>query len=254
VQTYDSAPARATGSCRASGGRRRAHSNTAAVIFKPWDKIELHGISTPGVRRIERELHGLIRKVWSYADVVEFTEILMQDRYMEAKSLSLMLLARYHRQFDEALLGRANKWLKCDLCNNWAVTDQLSTQIISRILDGHAALATVVAARHRSPNLWVRRASAVSFVKPAGKARHLDQVYTVVTALLSDSHDLIHKACGWVLREAGKTDAPRLEAYLLEHGATIPRTTLRYSIERFPERKRRLILERTRDKYEVESR
>ena len=223
-------------------------------FFKPWEKIELYGISTPGVRHIERELYGLIRKIWSYADVVEFSELLMQDRYIEAKSLSLMLLARYHRQFDEALLGRAKKWLRCDLCNNWAVTDQLSTQIISRILDGHAALAPVVAAWHRSPNLWVRRASAVSFVKPAGKARHLEHVYAVVTALLPDGHDLIHKACGWVLREAGKSNPARLEAYLLAHGPAIPRTALRYAIERFPERQRHMILERTRDKHEVECR
>jgi 3-methyladenine DNA glycosylase AlkD len=222
-------------------------------FFKPWEKIELYGISTPGVRRIEREMYGLIRKVWSYADAVEFSELLLQDRYIEAKSLSLMLLARYHRQFDEALLGRAKKWLRSDLCNNWSVTDQLSTQIVSRILDSHEALAPVVAGWHRSPNLWVRRASAVSFVKPAGKARHLDHVYDVVTALLPDGHDLIHKACGWVLREAGKSDAARLDAYLLALGATIPRTTLRYAIERFPERKRRMILERTRYKHEVES-
>jgi len=195
-------------------------------FFKPLEKIEFYGISMPGVRSIERELYELVRKFWRYADVVEFSEILMQDRFIEAKSLSLMLLARYHWQFDEALLSRAKTWLRRDLCNNWAVTDQLSTQIISRIIDGHEAIAPVVAAWHRSPNLWVRRASAVSFVKHAGKARYLDHIYDVVTALLPDGHDLIQKACGWVLREAGKSDAARLEAYLLTHGATIPRTTI----------------------------
>jgi len=86
----------------------------------------------------------------------------------------------------------------------------------------------------------------VSFVKPAGKGRCLEHAYRIATVLMPDSHDLIHKACGWLLREAGKADAKRLEKYLLKHGPTIPRTTLRYAIEKFPERKRRRILEDTR--------
>jgi len=98
----------------------------------------------------------------------------------------------------------------------------------------------------RSSNLWVRRASAVSFVKPAGKSRYLDHAYRIATVLLPDAHDLIHKACGWLLREAGIADAARLERYLLEHSCAIPRTTMRYAIERFSEAKRQLILRKTR--------
>jgi 3-methyladenine DNA glycosylase AlkD len=63
---------------------------------------------------------------------------------------------------------------------------------------------------------------------------------------MPDAHDLIHKACGWLLREAGKSDAARLERYLLEHRSAIPRTTVRYAIERFPESKRQRILQETR--------
>jgi 3-methyladenine DNA glycosylase AlkD len=58
--------------------------------------------------------------------------------------------------------------------------------------------------------------------------------------------DLIHKATGWLLREAGKTDMPRLEKFLLENGVAIPRTTLRYAIERFPEDKRKRLLTKTK--------
>ncbi len=83
-------------------------------------------------------------------------------------------------------------------------------------------------------------------VKPAGKGRHLETVYETVSALLPDGHDLIHKAAGWLLREAGKAEAQRLETYLLAQGPRIPRTTVRYAIERFPEIKRRKILEKTR--------
>jgi 3-methyladenine DNA glycosylase AlkD len=66
--------------------------------------------------------------------------------------------------------------------------------------------------------------------------------YEVAARLHADREDLIQKAVGWMLREAGKTDMPRLERYLLANGPSIPRTTLRYAIERFPEPKRRGIL------------
>jgi 3-methyladenine DNA glycosylase AlkD len=74
----------------------------------------------------------------------------------------------------------------------------------------------------------------------------LDLAYEVAAELHADREDLIQKAVGWMLREAGKTDSVRLERYLLANGSSIPRTTLRYAIERFAEAKRRSILVRTR--------
>ena len=75
---------------------------------------------------------------------------------------------------------------------------------------------------------------------------HIDAAYRVATALHDDEEDLIHKATGWLLREAGQTDRRRLETYLLRHGPRLPRTALRYAIERFPAERRRAILLRTR--------
>jgi 3-methyladenine DNA glycosylase AlkD len=235
---------------RARTALRKAADARAATqqrkFFKPGDKVHFYGVATPGLRQIERDIYQTVRKEWKYADALEFCELMMPDRYVESKSLGLMLLARYHRQFEEDLLWRIQCWLEADLCDNWAVTDQLSAQIISRMLDKFDALASKVESWNRSPNLWVRRASAVSFVKPAGKGGHLDRIYRIVTILLPDQHDLIHKASGWLLREAGKADPVRLERYLLEHGPAIPRTTVRYAIERFPAARRRKILEKTR--------
>jgi 3-methyladenine DNA glycosylase AlkD len=188
----------------------------------------------------------LVRKDWRYADAVAFCDLLMRDRYIESKSVGLTLLARYRREFPETLLRRTKGWLAGNLCDNWAVTDQLSTQIVSILIDKFSKRAEAVESWSHSANLWLRRASAVSFVKPAGKGRHLGHAYRIATVLMPDAHDLIHKACGWLLREAGKSDAARLERYLLEHRSAIPRTTVRYAIERFPESKRQRILQETR--------
>src|SRR5258708_7917079 len=75
----------------------------------------------------------------------------------------------------------------------------------------------------------------------------LDVVYDIARSLHADKEDLIQKAVGWTLREAGKTDSVRLERYLRANGPAIPRTTLRYAIERFPETRRKTLLKETRD-------
>lgn len=229
--------------------REAANREVAArskAFFKPWEKVYLYGVKTPELRQMERTLYLPVKRSWSYRDAVAFSDMLIEDRYLEPKALGLMLLARYHRDFEENLLLRAKSWLERDLCDNWAVTDLLSGHILSPLLEKFDGVAATVQAWSNSPNLWVRRASVVSFVKPAGKGRHLNTAYQVVTSLLADREDLMHKACGWLLREAGKADPARLESYLLAHGPAVPRTTVRYAIERFPESRRRRILQKTR--------
>ena len=215
-------------------------------FFKPWEKVAFYGVATPDLRRLDRELYQRVRKSWHYRDAVAFGGILMRDRFIEAKALGLMLLARYQRHFEAGLARDAKLWLEANLGDNWAVTDQLSTQILSPLLVKFPTLEHEFAAWTASPNLWVRRAGVVTFVKLSGKGVYLDTVYPLVISLAGDQQDLMHKACGWLLREAGKADARRLERFLLAKGAALPRTTVRYAIERFPEARRRRILGKTR--------
>ena len=214
-------------------------------FFKPGERIRLYGLKTPDVKRLERELYRNVPGSWKYGDALEFCDLLMQDRHLESIGIGLLLLERFHRQFEESLLATARGWLESGFCDNWAATDDLSTGVLARLLEKFEKLAPQFESWSRSPNLWVRRASAVVFVRSARRGRHLDRIYRIVTRLLPDTHDLIHKANGWLLREAGKADAARLESYLLERGPDIPRTTLRYAIERFPLAQRKALLQAT---------
>jgi 3-methyladenine DNA glycosylase AlkD len=94
--------------------------------------------------------------------------------------------------------------------------------------------------------MWVRRASVVALIPLMRKGAALDVLYDNAAVLHADREDLIQKAVGWALREAGKADARRLERYLRSAGPRIPRTTLRYAIERFPDARRRALLRATR--------
>ena len=85
----------------------------------------------------------------------------------------------------------------------------------------------------KSKNLWKRRISIVSTLAFI-KNRKIDDTFKIAKILLHDKHDLIHKASGWMLREAGKIDLKSLEDFLNRYGNKMPRTMLRYAIERFP--------------------
>ncbi|MDH4122353.1 MAG: DNA alkylation repair protein [Deltaproteobacteria bacterium] len=103
-----------------------------------------------------------------------------------------------------------------------------------------------------SPNLWIRRVAMVSthyFIRQG----ELTPTFHIAQRLLNDPHDLIHKAVGWMLREAGKRDQPALEAFLSPRYATMPRTMLRYAIEKFSEKKRQAYLKGKSSKAKISS-
>ncbi|HEU4389120.1 MAG TPA: DNA alkylation repair protein, partial [Blastocatellia bacterium] len=149
--------------------------------------------------------------------------------------------------FAPALLECAETWLENHLCNNWALVDTLCPTVISPLIEKYPDLIRRVTAWSRSPNIWFRRSSLVAFIPLVRRGNALEPAYKVAESLFGDREDLIHKATGWMLREAGKSDANRLRKFLLKHGPRIPRTALRYAIERFPESERQLILLKTRN-------
>jgi 3-methyladenine DNA glycosylase AlkD len=114
------------------------------------------------------------------------------------------------------------------------------------MIQGHPEFIDEVTSWVDSENKWLRRASIVPFAKLARNGQHIDVVHKTAAKLFNDGEDLIQKAAGWILRESGKTDMNRLEQFLREHGKRIPRTTLRYAIERFPETKRKDLLNQTK--------
>ena len=94
----------------------------------------------------------------------------------------------------------------------------------------------------KDKNMWVRRASIVGLLHPMRRGHTLGLVYEIAKRLHPDREDLIQKAVGWGLREAGKVDSARLEHYLRSNVRVIPRTTFRYAIERFDAEKRKQLL------------
>ena len=198
------------------------------------------------MRALVRSIHDANRRAWTIDEAMALADRLIADPYLETKSVGIELVGRYRRAFTPALLPRWKRWLARNDAANWATTDTMCGLLIGPLLVMHPGLAREMRAWSRDRNLWVRRASIVGLIPLVRTGEALDLTYAIAKTLHADGHDLIQKAVGWTLREAGKVDAARLERYLRANGPNIPRTTVRYAIERFPPEKRRALLLATR--------
>ncbi|HEV3141562.1 MAG TPA: DNA alkylation repair protein [Vicinamibacterales bacterium] len=225
---------------------RRAGAFDARRYFRGPVDLAFYNVGTTAMRDLARAVHARHRDDWSIADAMAFADLLMPDRHLETKSVGIEVVARYRRDFAPRLLPAWKRWLARNHSANWATTDAICGALIGPLLVTHPSLAPRMRTWSRDRNMWVRRASAVGLIPLARKGSSLDLVYGVARQLHADEEDLIQKAVGWLLREAGKADEARLERYLRANGPSIPRTTVRYAIERFPAAKRRTLLATTR--------
>jgi 3-methyladenine DNA glycosylase AlkD len=218
----------------------------ASRYFRGADDLRFHNVGTSTMRALARSIHDANREGWSKADATVFANTLISDPHLEVKSVGIEVVARYRREFAPGDLNLYKRWLSGNHSANWATTDAICGALIGPLLIRYPRLAPRMRGWARDRNMWVRRAAAVGLIPSIRRGLAHDLAYEIARALHEDGEDLIQKAVGWMLREAGKVDEPRLERYLRENGPSIPRTTLRYAIERFPEAKRRGLLRDTR--------
>ena len=211
------------------------------------EPVTMFGIDGPTMRELNREVLGEVDKTWTLNDAVAFCKAMIRDPHMESRGTGFQMVARFVDQAPPDLLPTIKQWLE-QSCGSWALVDNLAPSVLGPFLDRHRTLVPEVVTWTESPNLWVRRGATVAFVPLVRDKKHLPTAYRIATKLFGDKEDLMHKAVGWLLREAGKTDMERLEQFLLKNGPKIPRTTVRYAIERFPKARRKELLEATKPK------
>ena len=221
---------------------RPAGTFDAARYFRGDHGLRFHNVGATRVRALARSIHETHRGTWSIDDAQRLADTLIADPYLETKSVGIEIVARYRRSFEPRHLAHWKRWLAGNHSANWATTDGICGTLIGPLLAAHPSLIAKMPGWARHRNLWVRRASIVSLIVPMRDGLGVAVAYEIARILHPDDADLIHKAVGWALREAGKRDRARLERHLLRYGPSIPRTTIRYAIERFTPAKRRALL------------
>jgi 3-methyladenine DNA glycosylase AlkD len=243
-----SSPLKAAAQARGALQRmaRPAGDFDASRYFRGAGNLGFYNVGAREVRALARSIHAAHGRDWTMREAIVFADALIVDRVLDVKSVGIELTARYRRHFTPALLPVWKRWLAAGHAANWATTDAICGYLIGPLIVGSPALAGQMRAWSRHRSMWVRRASAVSLIPGVRQGLSLDVAYAVARTLQADREDLIQKAAGWLLREAGTANPRRLERYLRQNGAAIPRTTLRYAIERWPQAKRRRMLEETK--------
>jgi len=219
---------------RAAGAQRFFREPIAAL-----------GVDAPALRRCAKGWVLRLRPVWDLTQAEKLCTRLLAEPHLEARCAGFLVLAGFAQRFDRELWFRAEPWLLTRM-DNWALVDGFCSAVLSPLLLRFPDLAGELPRWAHSECMWMRRAALVSLVPLARRGLMVDQAYALAQDRLGEREDLMHKALGWLLREAGKTDSKRLQAFLLRHGPSLPRTSLRYAIERFPETERQRLLKATR--------
>jgi 3-methyladenine DNA glycosylase AlkD len=225
---------------------RPAGEFDAQRYFRGDHNLRFYNVGTAPMRAFARSLYAANRSRWSVGDAMTLADELITDPYLETKCVGIEIVARFRPTFTPALLARWKSWLADNHSANWATTDSICGALIGPLLVDYPELADRLPAWSKDRNMWVRRASIVGLIPLIRRGHALDIAYVIARTLHNDKEDLIQKAVGWTLREAGKVDSQRLEEYLRAEGPKIPRTTVRYAIERFPVAKRQALLKATR--------
>ena len=218
----------------------------ASRYFRSGTPLVFYNVGTQTVRGLAQKLAREQRGAWTVSDALRLADELIADAHFEVKAFGIEVLACFRREFTPRLLPAWKKWLARNHSANWATTDAICGMLIGPLVLRYPALVPTVSSWARHRNMWVRRAAAVGLIPAVRRGLALREGYETARRLHADREDLIQKAVGWMLREAGKADPRRLERYLRRQGPRIPRTTLRYAIERFPPPKRRRLLAATR--------
>ena len=189
------------------------------------------GITVPKMREVAKKYELPLSEI----------QKLLLSKIHEHRSVALVVLVNKFKCADE--IGKKqifDFYIKnAKNINNWDLVDSSAEYIVGEyLLERPKAIIYKLA---KSKNLWERRIAIISTFAFIKKGKFED-TFKIAEILLSDWHDLIHKAVGWMLREVGKRDQNALEKFLAKHCRVMPRTMLRYSIERFESGKRKFFL------------
>jgi 3-methyladenine DNA glycosylase AlkD len=195
------------------------------------------GVRVPVVRRVAKAFAGL-----PLAEI----ESLLHSEIHEERLAALVILVTQAGKADAATRKRLYEFYLAHTrhINNWDLVDVSAPHVVGAYLADKSRKPLYRLAG--SPRLWDRRISILAtfhFIRQDD----FDDTLRIAAMLLGDGEDLVHKACGWMLREVGNRDRGALEGFLDRHHRRMPRTMLRYAIEKLPDRKRRAYLKAKRE-------
>jgi 3-methyladenine DNA glycosylase AlkD len=214
-------------------------------FFKEGEAAKVYGIQSTEVHKIAKA--GLLQiKEYPKQTIFELCDELWQSGYMEEIRIACVWTEALHKQYEPADFAVFERWVS-NCVNNWADCDTLCNHTVGEFIMMYPDYIAKLKEWAKSPNRWLRRAAAVTLIIPARKGLFLNDILEIAAILLRDKDDLVQKGYGWMLKAASMSetfvkgdDQTKREhlntvfQFVVRNKSVMPRTALRYAIEKMP--------------------
>jgi 3-methyladenine DNA glycosylase AlkD len=211
---------------------------TLQSFFK--EKVAAYGVKTANVTKIARKYFKEVKPLGK-REVFTLCEDLFKSDYTEEASIASEWAYWLHNEYEPGDFTLFERWLD-QYVNNWAKCDSLFNHAIGSFIEEYPQYIENLKKWAKLKNRWLRRASAVTLIIPAKQGKFLNDIFEIADILLQDKDDLVQKGYGWMLKEASRTHQKEVFDYVLRNNKIMPRTALRYAIEKMPADLRQLAM------------
>lgn len=196
------------------------------------ENIKAYGIKSKDINRISKEYFKRIEHL-EKKQIFKYCTQLYQSGYLEEANISSNWSYRKRKEYTKEDIYIFEEWID-KYIDNWAKCDTFCNHTVGTIVDMYPELINILKEWSNSPNIWLKRASAVSLIVPAREGIYLTDIFEISNTLLLDQNDMVQKGYGWLLKEASKKHQQEIYEYVLSKRKIMPRTSLRYAIEKMP--------------------
>lgn len=196
------------------------------------EKIQFYGVKAPVVHKISKELFKSVEDK-TKSEIFELCEILWQSGTLEESFVACNWSYYMRKQYEPEDIKLFEKWIDMYV-NNWASCDTFCNHSVGELLEQYPGQIHDLKSWATSNNRWMRRASAVSLIIPARKGKFLNDIFEIADILLQDKDDLVQKGYGWMLKATSQYYQKEVFDFVIANKYIMPRTALRYAIEKMP--------------------
>jgi 3-methyladenine DNA glycosylase AlkD len=196
------------------------------------EKINVYGVKSAVVGKIGKEYFKLIKDK-KKSEIFDLCEELWQSGYIEESFVACNWSYGVRKAYGPKDFEIFEKWVD-NYVSNWASCDTLCNHTVGEFLKMYPEYLSELKKWAKSKNRWMRRASAVSLIIPAREGKFLKDILEIADILLLDKDDLVQKGYGWMLKAASQSSQEVIFDYIINKKSIMPRTALRYAIEKMP--------------------
>jgi 3-methyladenine DNA glycosylase AlkD len=197
------------------------------------EEIKAYGVKTALVTKIAKT-HDKEFLAMDKREAFALCEELWKSGYMEDALVACHFSYLLRKNYEKADFKVFEKWVN-NYVSNWASCDTLCNHTIGSFVETYPEYLESLKKWARSENRWKKRASAVTLILPARHGKFLKDVFEIADILLLDKDDLVQKGYGWMLKATSEAHQEEVFEYVMKNKEKMPRTALRYAIEKMPE-------------------